>query len=182
MLVSEKRKRRELEIISKLDKLQIAHVGQLMALNAGGLGEASRRNALRVLREMERDGYLDSKRIGVKLFRVRGGNDNFHGGMWEHTLLRNDFAIWMGREFFENCRFEVPIRAKGKEILRADIGILQGGEWIFYEIDRRQSKRANIQKIEKYKKLNLDFRVVCYRHRVGMWTGCKHIVVEDFKG
>lgn len=182
MLVSEKRRLRELEIMSILGKLQIAHVGHLMALNAGGLGESGRRNALRVLREMENDGYLDSKRVGVKLFRVSGGGSRgFHGGMWEHTILRNDFVVWKGREFFENCRFEVPIRVRGKEVLRADIGIQKNGRWLFYEIDRLQKRSANILKIENYKKLNLDFKVVCYRDRLGMWSGCQHIFVEDFK-
>jgi len=167
MLKSEIRRRRELEIISKLDKGGIMTIDQLRAIDAGGLGAGGRHNALRVLREMEDSGMVASKRVGMKLF---SSDIRSRFGFWEHTLMRNDFLI--ERDWFDICRMEIPIRVGGEIVLRADAGVFLNGEWLFIEVDRRQSRKANIQKIEKYKELKLNFMVVCYKERAGHFRGC----------
>lgn len=77
--------------------------------------------------------------------------------------MRNDFLIEKG--WFDICRMEIPIKRNGELILRADAGVQIDGKWLFIEVDRRQSKRANMEKVRKYTELGLDFIVVCYKER-----------------
>lgn len=169
LIKSEIRRRREDRIVTQLDKLGVATVEQLRAVT--DLGRGGRANALRVLREMERDGFIVSKHVGVKLF---SSDLRSRFGFWEHILMRNDFLI--DRGWFEFARMEVPIRKGDEVVLRADAGIFLNGKWKFIEIDRRQSRRANIQKIEKYKELNLDVVFVCYEERKGHFEGMSTII------
>lgn len=164
MLVSERRKRRELDITSKLAKGRIMTGQQLWEVDAGGLrsGGGKVRNCMRVLREMEREGKVFSKRMNVKLFSL----DNKFG-FWEHQLMLNDFLI--SRGWFDLCRMEVPIKRDGEIVLRADAGIFLNGEWFMIEVDRTQKKKVNLEKIGKYKELDIKFGVVCYPEREAFW-------------
>ena len=159
MLKSEIRRIREDRILSQLDKGGIMTVEQLRKVTDLGVG--GRANALRVLREMERSGLVVSKHVGVKLF---SSDLRSRFGFREHTLMRNDFLI--DRGWFELCKVEVPIRKGGEVVLRADAGVFMQGEWLFIEIDRRQTRRANLAKFDIYKDLGLKFVVVCRnRHK-----------------
>lgn len=174
MTVSEKRKKRELDIISKLAKGGVMTAEQLRKVNAGGLGNGGLRNVHRVLGEMERAGTVVSKRYDRKIYRLKekGGF-----GMWEHTLMRNDFLIEKG--WFRACRMEVPIKsADGEIVMKADAGINILGKWNFLEVDRRQDFRANREKIARYEQmlddgLKFDLWVVCYEERSDFWEEMK---------
>ena len=175
MIVSERRKLRELEITSKLAELRCATAKQLVRMGVGGLGRGGVRNALRVLGEMERDGLLVSRRVGVKLFSVGGSF-----GHWEHSLWRNEFIIhvWGG---LEGVRIEVPIKVGGVERLRADAGRFLGGKWTFLEVDRT-GKPAEIRaKVRGYRELGLDLVVFCPKIRGKYWD-CKQYYFEDTPG
>lgn len=164
---AELRKKRELEILSKLDKGGIMTIDQLMALGAGGLDKGSRRNALRVLREMEKDGLVTSKNVGRKLFSSDKGS---RFGNWEHTLMRNNFLIQRG--VFDKCKMEIPVKRNGKVELVADAGWQDERGWILLEVDRKQKLKENRRKIKVYKELGVRFEVVCYKERTYMWKGC----------
>lgn len=175
--MSERRKRREVAILTALNKLGVANVEQLMKLNAGGLGNGGRRNALRVLSEMENDGFIDSKRVGVKLFCVKGRGF----GQWEHKLLRNDFVIWKG--IFDKCRYEAKLKRNDVVRIVADVGVWSEQEgWTFYEIDRLQKKKTNLEKLKVYNDLGALERlvVVCYKERAHHFPDVRKIYVEDF--
>lgn len=161
-----------MDIISKLEKGKILTAEQLLRMDAGGLrsGGGGKKNVLRVMREMEADGLVSSKRVGTKLF----GEVGSRFGFWEHTLMRNDFLIDKG--WFDVCQMEMPIRRNGGGgvVVRCDAGVNIMGQWHFIEVDRRQEKRANIQKIEKYKELEdggVDFElwIICYSERKRFW-------------
>lgn len=83
--------------------------------------------------------------------------------------MRNDFLISKG--WFASSRMEIPIRSRGNIVLRADAGVLIEGEWLLIEVDRKRKKKDNIQKIEKYKELNVlgQLLVVCYEGRADFW-------------
>lgn len=153
-------------IIGALDKGGIMTARQLWQLDVGGLGSGSVRNCLRVLREMERDGILVSRHVGVKLFSLREKGLKF--GFWEHRLLLIDFLIY--RDWFDDSMLEVPIRVDGVEVLKADAGVLIDGKWHFIEVDRRQKLKANKEKIKRYRGLNnVNLWVVCDDVRVNFW-------------
>lgn len=177
MQKSELRKRRELEILRVIEKGQIMTAAQLRKLNVGRLGESSYRNTLRVLREMENDGHLMSKHVGMKLFSV---NDGGRFGFWEHVLVRNDFLIWKG--WFHSAFVERPLIVDDVEICRPDAIVVVNGEPLCIEVDRRQKKRTNIQKMEKYLEHNVKVGVVGYRTRLKEWPGnVAKYPIEDFR-
>src|SRR5699024_5477684 len=171
MLKSEIRKEREARILSKLNKLGVASVWELMRLNAGGLGEGGRRNALRVLNEMEEKQLVSSMRKEFKIYCIYGRGF----GHWEHRLMMNKFLI--KKHLFDKAVIEPKIKINGTDF-RPDFIIPKKSEpqtandWLFFEVDRRQKKKANIEKIKRYKEFGLKFEVVCTPERAGMWRGC----------
>ena len=162
---------RERKIVSLLDKLKVVDVELFMMCNVDGLGNTSRRNVLRVLNRMVEDGILDEKRIDVKMYCLKGVGF----GYWEHRLLMNKFIV--GNGLLNRVRIEPLVSVKGVEF-RPDfivpiVSKPQGlGDWKFYEVDRRQKRKVNHEKIERYKRLGLKFEVVCERDRNYMWKGC----------
>lgn len=178
MTVSEIRKLRELEITSKLAEMGVATASQLRRLKVGGLERGGDRNALRVLGQMEKDGFLESRRYGVKVFGVRGGGFGF----WEHHLWRNEFLIWKGWGLKgQEIRFEVPIKVRGVEVLRADVGRLEDGLWTFLEVDRTQKPGGIREKVARYKELGLKLVVFCPKIRGKYWD-CEQYYFEDTPG
>ena len=171
MLRSEVRKEREAKILSKLDKLGISSTYELIKLDAGGLGRGGRRNALRVLNEMEIKGLVDYTRKEFKLFCVKGRGF----GHWEHRMMMNKFLIKKG--LFYKAHIE-PTVTINKIEFRPDFIVPIHPEpqtpkdYIFYEVDRRQKKKANMEKIKRYKEFGLKFEVVCTAERVSMWKNC----------
>lgn len=171
MLKSEIRKEREARILSKLNKLGVASVWELMRLNAGGLGEGGRRNALRVLNEMEEKQLVSSMRKEFKIYCIYGRGF----GHWEHRLMMNKFLI--KKHLFDKAVIEPKIKINGTDF-RPDFIIPKKSEpqtandWLFFEVDRKQKKKANIEKIKRYKEFGLKFEVVCTPERAGMWRGC----------
>lgn len=171
MLRSEIRKQREAKILSQLAKLGISSVYELMKLNAGNLGHGGRMNALRVLNEMENKGLVDSVQKERKLFCVKGRGF----GHWEHRLMMNKFLIKKG--LLHKAKIEPTITLNGIKF-RPDFVIpikndpTKPTDYIYYEVDNRQKKKVNMDKIERYKKLNLRFEVVCTAERKNMWKGC----------
>lgn len=171
MRKSEKRKIREQKIISSLNKLGVADVEIIKRLNIDGLGNTSDRNVLRVLNRMVDDGLLDTKRKEVKLFTIHGRGF----GNYEHRLMMNRFLVRKG--LFYKARIEPKIKI-GSEVFQPDFivpfknGILKPEDFIYYEVDRKQKKKANLQKIERYKRLGLKFEVICTSDRSYMWKDC----------
>ena len=171
MLKSEIRKAREAKILSRLNKLGVASVWELMRLNAGGLGNGGRRNALRVLNEMEQKGLVDSMRKELKLFCIK--DRGF--GHWEHRLMMNRFLIKKG--LFDKAIIEPNIKINGIEF-RPDFIIPKvhdaksATDYIYFEVDRRQKKKANLEKIQRYKEYKLKFEIVCTPERAYIWKGC----------
>lgn len=172
MLKSKIRKLREQEIISLLNKLRVVDVEMIQNVNVSNLGNTSRRNVLRVLNEMVKDGLLDTIRSEVKLYSVKGRGF----GHLEHTLMMNRFLIKNG--LFHKARIEPKIKINDIEFIPDFIvpkvdNPKNQYDWVFYEVDRKQKKRANILKIERYKEMGLTFEVVCSPERNYMWNGCK---------
>lgn len=171
MLKSEIRKKREQEIILSLNKLGIMTCDMFMKLNISGLGESSKRNTLRVLNRMVKDGFLDEKRKDVKMFVVKGRGF----GYYEHDLMRNKFIINKG--MYKRVRIEPNIKI-GNDQFRPDFiyPIVNNAktekDWCFYEVDRTQKMKVNYEKIERYKRLGLRFEVICPSHRIQLWKGC----------
>lgn len=171
MLKSEIRKEREAQILSRLNKLGVSGVWELMRLNVGGLGEGGRRNALRILNEMEEKGLVDSFRRELKIFCVSGRGF----GHWEHRMMINKFLIKKG--LFDKAKIEPQVTINGKEF-RPDFIIplvtnpQTAKEWAYYEVDRKQKRKANQDKTQRYKELGLRLEVVCTPERVNMWKGC----------
>lgn len=169
MLVSEKRRLRESEILLCLNKLRVVDVGVLMKLDVGDLGKGSKRNVLRVMNEMVRDGLIKEVRKEVKLFY----DADMRGlGNWEHTLMRNRFIAEKGRRFYEDVKIEPRVMLRGKEV-RPDM--LYDG--IFYEVDRTQKMKINKEKIERYMRGGVKFEVICGPDRVRLWKGHVYHVV-----
>ena len=170
MLKSEIRKSREAKILSRLNKLGVASVWELIRLNAGGLGNGGRRNAFRVLNEMEQKGLVDSMRKEIKLFCVKGRGF----GHWEHRIMMNRFLIKKG--LFDKAIIEPNIKINGMEF-RPDFIIPcvpnpeTAADYIYYEVDRKQKKKANLEKVQRYKDLKLKFEVICTPERVSHWKG-----------
>lgn len=170
MLVSEKRRLREAEILSCLNKLKVVDVRVLMKLNVGDLGKGSKRNCLRVMNEMVRDGLVRSVRKEVKLFydvEMRGI------GNWEHTLMRNRFIAEKGRRFYEEVKIEPRVILKGKEV-RPDMLCNE----IFYEVDRTQKMKVNREKIRRYIDGGVKFEIVCGQDRINLWKGYVYNIVS----
>lgn len=171
MLKSEIRKEREAKILSRLNKLGVSGVWELMTLNVSGLGEGGRRNALRILNEMEEKGLVDSTRKEIKIYCVKGRGF----GHWEHRMMMNKFLIKKG--IFDKAKIEPTVTINGKEF-RPDFMIPRkhdaksAADYVYYEVDRRQKKKANLEKMQRYKELGLRFEVVCSPERVNMWRGC----------
>lgn len=171
MLKSEIRKEREARILSRLNKLGVASVWELMRLNVGGLGESGRRNALRVLNEMEEKGLVDSVRKEIKIFCVK--DRGF--GHWEHRMMMNKFLIKKG--LFDKAKIEPNIKINGIDF-RPDFIIprtpnpKEANDWLYFEVDRKQKKKANLEKIQRYREFGLKFEVVCSPERSNQWKGC----------
>ncbi|QBP06973.1 hypothetical protein [Virgibacillus phage Mimir87] len=170
MLKSEIRKEREARILSRLNKLGVSSVWELMRLNAGGLGEGGRRNALRVLNEMEEKELVISMRKEIKIYCVTGRGF----GHWEHRMMMNKFLIKKG--LFDKAIIEPKIKINDIEF-RPDFMIpmipdpKNANDWLFYEVDRKQKKKANLEKIKRYRDFGLKFEVVCSPERSYMWKG-----------
>lgn len=177
MKKSEIRKLREMEIIQLLNKLGVADVEIMKRLNVSGLGKTTNRNVLRVLNKMVDDGLLDSMRREIKIFSVAGRGF----GHWEHRLLMNKFIVRKG--YFHKARIEKKVKIN-HEVFVPDFYVPlvvhpgSPADFVFYEVDRRQKKKANDKKIERYKRLGLKFEVVCSAERKYMWKGCVVNVVE----
>ncbi|WP_200415926.1 hypothetical protein [Virgibacillus salexigens] len=171
MLKSEIRKEREAQILSRLNKLGVSGVWELMALNAGGLGSGGRRNAHRVLSEMEEKDLINSTRKEIKIFCVAGRGF----GHWEHRMMMNKFLIKKG--LFDKAKIEPQVKINGQEF-RPDFMIplvnnpKTAKEWAYFEVDRKQKKKANLEKIQRYKEFGLRLEVVCTPERASMWKGC----------
>ncbi|APC48943.1 hypothetical protein BME96_12395 [Virgibacillus halodenitrificans] len=171
MLKSEIRKEREARILSRLNKLGVASAWELMRLNAGGLGEGGRRNALRILNEMTEKGLLECSRKEIKIFCVAGRGF----GHWEHRMMMNKFLIIRG--LFDKAKIEPTVTINGKEF-RPDFMVPRvsdpktANDYVYYEVDRKQKKKANLEKIQRYKELGLRFEIICSPERVRMWKGC----------
>ncbi len=171
MLKSEIRKEREARILSRLNKLGVSSVWELMRLNAGGLAEGGRRNALRVLNEMEEKELVASMRKEIKIYCVTGRGF----GHWEHRMMMNKFLIKKG--LFDKAIIEPKIKINDIEF-RPDFIIAKtpdpktATDYVYFEVDRKQKKKANLEKIERYKKFGLKFEVICSMERVSMWKGC----------
>lgn len=171
MRKSEIRRQREQEIISSLNKLGIADVEIVKRLNISNLGETSDRNVLRVLNKMVDDGLLDCMRKDIKLFTIKGKGF----GHYEHRLLMNRFLVRKG--LFHKARIEPKIKI-GNDSFQPDFivpmkdGILTAKDYIYYEVDRRQKRKANMLKIDRYNRLGLKFEIVCPSDRTYMWKGC----------
>lgn len=175
MRKSELRKIREERILSTLAKGRIMTAAQLRAVGAGGLDKGGQRNALRVLAEMERDGLVVSKNVGVKLFALPGSRF----GHWEHQLILVDFLIWKG--WFKTAEIERPLMKGGEVLIVPDAVIRLVNGIMAIEVDRRQKLRTNREKMEIYKREGIPFCVVCYKERGKYWEGCVKYYIEDFR-
>ena len=171
MKKSELRKMREKEIISLLNKLKIVDVEIIKRVNVSNLGHTSDRNVLRVLNKMVDDGFLDSIRKENKLYAIKG----YGFGHYEHRLMMNKFIVRKG--YLNKVKIEPKIKI-GVDEFRPDFIVpivnrpKTEKDWCFYEVDRKQKKKANINKIERYRRLGLKFEVVCGVERNYMWKGC----------
>lgn len=156
-----------------MEKFGILTVDQMRKMNVGGFGESGRRNALRVLGEMEAYGLIISKHVGKKLFALPGSRFGF----WEHKEILVNYLIWKG--YWKECRIEYPLMDGKKEIIRPDAIVGDPKDFTCIEVDRRQSKQANLQKIKIYEEYGIKFKVVCYRSRAGHFPGCVREYIED---
>lgn len=161
------------DICMKLDKFDVLTIKQLRNINAGDLGNTGDRNILRVMERLVKEGYVEKKRYGFNLYALRGRGF----GNWEHKFMRNEYLIWKG--VWNKARVEVPIIWKGREYLRADAHWVENGRDKFLEVDRRQKKKVNLEKIRKYKEIGAQFEVLTYRSRGRMWQGCVVVYIED---
>ncbi|GGJ48372.1 hypothetical protein [Virgibacillus salexigens] len=171
MLKSEIRKEREAQILSRLNKLGVSGVWELMRLDVSNLGKSGRHNALRVLNGMEKKGLVDSMTKEVKIFCVAGRGF----GHWEHRMMMNKFLIKKG--LFEKAKIEPQVKINGQDF-RPDFMIplvnnpKTAKEWAYFEVDRKQKRKANLEKIQRYKEFGLRLEVVCTPERASMWKGC----------
>lgn len=171
MLKSELRRKRESVIISSLNKLGVVDVKVIKQLNVAGLGSTGDRNVLRVMNRMVDDGLLESMKKEIKLYCVKGRGF----GHWEHRLMLNKFLAM--KCLYGKAKIEPRIKI-GSDEFRPDFIVpikdhpKTEKDWCFYEVDRRQKKHVNLEKIERYKRLGLRFEVVCNEDRVYMWKGC----------
>ncbi|WP_139343319.1 hypothetical protein [Virgibacillus siamensis] len=121
---------------------------------------------------MEERGLVDSVKKEQKIFCVKGRGF----GHWEHRMMINKFLIKNG--LLHKAKIEPTITVKGI-VFKPDFVIpitddpKNQHDYIYYEVDRKQKKKANMDKIERYKKLNLQFEVICTPERKNMWKGCK---------
>lgn len=159
-----------------MGKFGVMSSHQVWRSGVAGLRGGGVRNTLRVLREMELDGLVVSERYACKVWAVGGGGF----GHWEHALVRNDFLLWKG--WLWDCDIEVPVRKGGEVVLVADAAVRLNGDWLFIEVDRRQKKKANLEKVRTYGSLGVKFCVVCYRSRGGHFPGCVKYYIEDMTG
>lgn len=171
MRKSELRRIREGKIISSLNKLGVADIRLIKRLNISNLGITSDRNVLRVMNRMVDDGLLDSVRKEIKLYAIKGRGF----GHYEHRMMMNEFLVYKG--LFYKAKIEPKIKLGG-DIFKPDFIVPRVDnpkneqDWTFYEVDRRQKKKANMLKIERYKRLGLHFEVVCKPERNYMWKDC----------
>lgn len=169
---TEMRRIRENQILSQLDKFGVMTVDHFQKMNIAGFGSSGKRNVLRVLGEMEKDGLIYSKHVGKKLFST---SRNF--GYWEHRLLLIDFIVFKG--YWKNCHIERPLMSKGVEVIKPDCIITEGDRMLCIEVDRRQKKVTNLQKVKRYKELGLQLVVVCYKDRSDHFPNCSKVFIEE---
>lgn len=165
MTVSQKRRIRETEILGVLAKGGIMTAEQLWKLNVSGFRSGSVRNVHRVLREMENNREIISKRVDRKLYALPGSRFGF----WEHRLALIDFLI--KKKWFDIAQLEIPVKKNGEVILKADAGVNIMGKWHFVEVDRRQKLKENRCKVRRYSEIDIEYElwVVCFRERESFW-------------
>lgn len=174
MLIYEKRRKREQQILHFLDKMKVMDVRLLKKANVSNLGRTSDRNVLRVMQSMEEKGLVKSQRKEVKLWYM----DKL--GQWEHRLMMNHFIVDKG--LLNRAIIEPKISVKG-ETFRPDFMIQVGSglnsskDYVFYEVDRTQKRKVNEDKISRYKRLGLKFEFICYEERKHMFKHCVYHIV-----
>lgn len=165
-----RQKNRVAKILSYLNKFGVLDVEMIQRLNIDGLGNTTKRNVLRVMDNLEKDGYIKSKRHYVKLFMLT----DYTITHLDHRLMMNRFIIKNG--YAKKAIIEPNVKING-ESFRPDFMIPKvdepklASDWKYFEVDRKQKKKTNMQKIQRYKDYGLQFEVVCGIERTYMWKG-----------
>ncbi len=174
--MSSQRKNRISKILLNLNKLGILDVEMIQKLNIDGLGNTSKRNVLRVMHDLEKEGYIKSIRNEVKLFTLPDQKITH----LEHRLMMNRFIVNNG--YVNIAQIEPSVKING-ETFKPDFMIpkikepKKATDWKYFEVDRKQKKKTNMEKIQRYKNFGLQFEVVCGIERSYMWKGYVYHIV-----
>ena len=174
--MSKQNKNRIAKILSHLNSLGVLDVEMIQQLNIDGLGETTKRNVLRVMDNLEKEGYIKSIRHGVKLFML----PDYKLTYIDHRLMINRFIVNNG--YNKVARIEPTVKINGEQF-KPDFMIPKvqnpklATDWKYFEVDRKQKKKTNMQKIQRYKDFGLQFEVVCGIERTYMWKGYVYHVV-----
>lgn len=176
MNVLEKRKKRIGMILSYLNKLGVMDVDMIMKMNIDGLGDTGKRNVLRVMQRLEDDGYIKSVRKERKLYMLK---DNVYKNV-NHRLMMNRFLVNHG--YVNVVKIEPKMIVNGVKfqpdfIIPKVSNPKKASDWRYFEVDRTQKKKVNMDKVKRYKDLGLNFEIVCGVERVYMWKGYVYHVV-----
>lgn len=174
--MSKKHRERTGMILSYLNKLGVMDVDMIQLLDIDGLGKTGKRNVLRIMQGLEEMGYIQSMRKDVKLFMLVDSKFTHI----EHRLMMNRYLCKNG--LVGKARIEPKVKVNDVEF-RPDFMIPKNDnaksatDWRYFEVDRTQKRVVNMQKVQRYKDLGLQFEIVCGVERVYMWKGFVYHVV-----
>lgn len=143
-----------------MDKLEFATIRQLQRLH----DLKSYDNAYRVMRALENEGLVLSEKREFKIYYLSKDGKTVIGSekdfppkrLMEHTLMRNDFYIYLGCP--PSWRVESPIKTTTFELIPDATYDDPQGVPVYVEIDNNTVMRENRKKISQYQAINPSFK------------------------